>query len=134
MAICYLGLGSNLGNRKKNIALALKEINCLKTTKILKVSSLIETTAVGGPAKQGKFFNAALKIKTHLEPLVLLKALKTIENKLGRPSRYIRYSPRIIDIDILFYGDKNLNSKALKIPHPKAFKRDFVMRPLLEIL
>ena len=134
MAICYLGIGSNLGNRQKNIERALKEINCLKTTKVLKVSSLIETAPVGGPAKQNRFFNAALKIETRLAPLALLKAFKTIENKLGRPSKYIRYSPRTIDIDILFYGDKNLNSKQLVIPHPKAFKRDFVMRPLLEIL
>jgi dihydroneopterin aldolase/2-amino-4-hydroxy-6-hydroxymethyldihydropteridine diphosphokinase len=134
MAICYLGIGSNLGNRKKNIALALKEIDCLKTTKVLKISGLIETAALGGPANQGKFFNAALKIKTCLAPQSLLKALKTIENKLGRPSRYIRYSPRLIDIDILFYGDKKINSKQLKIPHAKAFTRDFVMRPVLEIL
>lgn len=134
MTVCYLGIGSNLGNRKKNIALALKEIDSLKTTRILEVSSLIETAAAGGPANQSKFFNAVLKIETCLAPVALLKALKTIENKLGRPSKYIRYGPRIIDLDILFYGNKNLNSKQLTIPHTKVFQRDFVMRPLLEIL
>jgi len=134
MAICYLGIGSNLGNRRKNIEIALKEIDHLKRTKVIKTSFLIETKPSGGPANQGKFLNAALRIKTSLSPLTLLKALKSIEYKLGRPKRYVRFSPRVIDLDILFYADKAINYSILKVPHPKAFKRDFVMRPLLEIL
>ena len=134
MAICYLGIGSNLGNRRKNIELALKEINQLKRTKVIKTSSLIETIASGGPLNQGKFLNAALRIKTNLSPFALLKALKTIEYKLGRPKKYIRFGPRVIDLDILFYADKAISYSILKVPHLRAFKRDFVMRPLLEIL
>jgi len=134
MAICYLSIGSNLGNRRKNIESALKEIDHLKNTRVLKTSPLIETIPMGGALCQGDFLNAALKIETNLLPLALLKNLKAIENKLGRPKKYPRFSPRTIDIDILFYKDKIINSKALRIPHPKVFKRDFVMRPLLEVL
>ncbi|MDD5044911.1 MAG: 2-amino-4-hydroxy-6-hydroxymethyldihydropteridine diphosphokinase [Candidatus Omnitrophica bacterium] len=134
MAVCDLGLGTNLGNRKRLLDLALGEIRNLKGTKIIKISRVIESKPVGGPAGQGEFLNAALKIKTHLLPLSLLRHLKTIERKLGRPQRYPRYAPRVMDIDILFYADKKLSTKLLKIPHPKVFGRDFVMRPLLEIL
>ncbi|MCM8770353.1 MAG: 2-amino-4-hydroxy-6-hydroxymethyldihydropteridine diphosphokinase [Candidatus Omnitrophica bacterium] len=134
MAICYLGIGSNLGNRQNNIKTALKKIKGLEKTKIIKSSKLIETPPVGGPSSQKKFLNAVLKVKTHLAPLSFLRALKSIEYELGRPKRYLRNSARTIDLDILFYGNKKINQKELKIPHPKVFSRDFVMRPLLEVL
>lgn len=132
MAICYLGIGSNLGNRKKNINLAIKKIGALNKTKVIKLSKIIETEPVGGPGRQPKFLNAALKIRTELSPLKLLKNLKKIEKELGR-TKTIRYGPRIIDLDILFYADKIINRKDLKIPHPKIFEREFVIRPLLEV-
>lgn len=133
MAICYIGVGSNLGRRRKNIREALEKINLLKGTKIIKTSKLIETNPVGGPVGQPKFLNAALKISTNLSPLNLLKKLKTIEKELGR-KKTVRWGPREIDLDILFYGDKVINRKELQIPHPRLFEREFVIKPLLEVL
>jgi len=133
MVVCYLGIGSNLGNRGENISLAIKKINTLKGTQIIKVSKIIETKPIGGPADQAKFLNAALKIKTTLSPTVLLKKLKKIEKELGR-AKTVRYGPRTIDLDILFYADKIINRENLKIPHPKLFEREFVIKSLLEII
>ncbi len=134
MAICYLGVGSNLGERRKNIKLALQKINRLKEIKIIKVSKIIESEPVGGPTGQGKFLNAVLKIKTNLTPSNLLKKLKIIETELGRPKRHIRYGPRTMDLDILFYGDKMIKKRGLEIPHPRIFEREFVIRPLLQVI
>jgi 2-amino-4-hydroxy-6-hydroxymethyldihydropteridine diphosphokinase len=133
MVTCYLGIGSNLGNRAKNIGLAVKEISALKRTKIIKTSTLIETKPVGGPLAQPKFLNAALKINTALSASAILKELKIIEKRLGR-MKTVRNGPRMIDIDILLYGDKVINTKRLIIPHPRMFKREFVIRPLSEII
>jgi dihydroneopterin aldolase/2-amino-4-hydroxy-6-hydroxymethyldihydropteridine diphosphokinase len=133
MATCYLGIGSNLGDRRKTIKLAVKEINNLKETKVIKLSGIIETKPVGGPVGQPKFLNAALKITTGLSPRILLKELKQIEKNLGR-KKAVRFGPRIIDLDILFYGNEIIDSKNLKIPHPRIFKREFVTRPLLEVI
>ncbi|MCX5703328.1 MAG: 2-amino-4-hydroxy-6-hydroxymethyldihydropteridine diphosphokinase [Candidatus Omnitrophica bacterium] len=133
MVVCYLGIGSNLGARRLNIRLAIKKINSLKDTKVIKISRIIETNPVGGPPKQAKFLNAALKIKTSLAPAALLKKLKLIEGELGR-TKTVRYGPRTMDLDILFYGDRVVNTKTLKIPHPKVFEREFVIRPLLEVI
>ena len=130
MTVVYLGLGSNLGNRKSNIKKALTYLRANKI-QIKKLSSIIETDPVGGP-KQGKFLNAAAKVSTQLTPQKLLTTLKSIEKKLGRV-KTIKYGPRTIDIDILIYDRRNMNTPDLKIPHPRMIKRDFVMRPLREI-
>lgn len=133
MAICYLGAGSNLGDRRKNIKLAVKKINALKNTSVLKGSMIIETAPCGGPAGQPDFLNAALKIKTKLPPIKLLKELKKIEKDLGR-IKGARFGPRVIDLDILLYGDRVMRGKKLAIPHPRLFTRNFVTGPLLEVL
>ena len=133
MAICYLGLGSNLGNRKRNIQLAVKNINLLKDTRILKKSRIISSLPVGGPSGQGNYLNAALKIKTNLDPKNLLKELKKIESDFGRIQGR-RFAPRVIDLDILLYADKVIRSKRLTIPHPRMFERDFVVKPLIEVI
>jgi 2-amino-4-hydroxy-6-hydroxymethyldihydropteridine diphosphokinase len=99
----------------------------------LKKSRIIETSPVGGPPGQGKFLNAVLKIDTQLPALVLLGKLKKIEEKMGR-KRTVRFGPRIIDLDILLYSDKVMRSKNLIIPHPRMFARDFVIKPLREVL
>lgn len=122
-----------MGNRKRNIKLATKKINALQNTRVLKRSSVIESLPVGGPAGQGKFLNAALKIDTKLSPLILLKKLKEIENQLGR-MKTVRFGPRAIDLDILLYADRVKVSKTLSIPHPRMFKRDFVIKPLMEVI
>ena len=133
MAVCFLGIGSNLGNRQRNIRLALGEIRALKNTKILKMSKIRETQPQGGPVGQGQFLNAALKIETQLSPVALLKNLKAIEKGLGR-ARTVRWGPRTIDLDILLYAGNTVKRKELKIPHPRMWQREFVLRPLLEIL
>jgi 2-amino-4-hydroxy-6-hydroxymethyldihydropteridine diphosphokinase len=100
---------------------------------VLRVSKIIETQPQGGPAGQPKFLNGALKLETKIPPVILLRRLKQIEKGLGR-KKALRWGPRVIDLDILFYGDKIINSKELKVPHPRIFERDFVLRPLLEII
>jgi 2-amino-4-hydroxy-6-hydroxymethyldihydropteridine diphosphokinase len=132
MFICYLGIGSNLGSRRKNIQEAIKRINALKNTKVIKVSKIIETQALGGPP-QGKFLNAAIKVQTSFNPPAFLKQLKRIEKDLGR-HKTVRFGPRTIDLDILLYGNKIINRKELKVPHPRMFEREFVMEPLCQII
>ena len=134
MVICYLGIGSNLGNRRKNITLAITKIKRLKDTKVIRVSKVIQTSPVGGPPGQGKFLNSALKIITGLSPVSLLNHLQKIEISLGRLKKHIYQGPRTIDLDILFYGNEVIKDKNLQIPHPRIYQRDFVMRPLLEII
>ncbi|MCX5702138.1 MAG: 2-amino-4-hydroxy-6-hydroxymethyldihydropteridine diphosphokinase [Candidatus Omnitrophica bacterium] len=132
MIVCYLGVGSNLGKRRTNIRKALDLISKTRGIKIEKSSRIYETEPQGGP-KQGKFLNAAVKIKTSLAPHYLLRALKKIESDLGR-QKTVRFGPRQIDLDILLYGNKIINRKNLKVPHPRMFEREFVLRPLREII
>ncbi|MCX5705531.1 MAG: 2-amino-4-hydroxy-6-hydroxymethyldihydropteridine diphosphokinase [Candidatus Omnitrophica bacterium] len=134
MAVCYLGIGSNLGNKRLKIRAALKRIEELKDTKVLKVSKLIKTKPVGGPCGQPDYLNACLKIDTRLTPHTLLKKLQDIEIKLGRSRKHVRFGPRTIDLDILFYGNSVVNTRKLTIPHPRVFERQFVLKPLREIL
>ncbi len=133
MAICYLSIGSNLGNRRRHIAAALQKINALENTRIIKMSRVIVTNPVGGPALQGRFLNAAVKVQTFFSPLALLKKLKAIEKKIGR-TRTVRWGPRVIDLDILLYDNRIITSVQLTVPHPRMFERAFVVRPLLETI
>ena len=100
---------------------------------MLKSSRIIQTKPLGGPRRQPEFLNAVLKIRTKLSALLLLKSLKAIEKELGR-KKSVRFGPRVIDLDILLYGDKIIETKDLVVPHPRIFERDFVLRPLLEII
>ena len=113
--------------------MAVKKINSLKDTCVLKESKIIESLPAGGPAGQPDFLNAALKIETKFSPINLLKQLKKIENELGRV-KTARFGPRVIDLDILLYGDRIMRGERLTIPHPRMFGRDFVTRPLTEVL
>ena len=131
MVTAFLAVGSNLGDRKRNIKLAIRKIKRLKNTKILKVSKIILSKPQGGPT-QGNFLNGAISIKTKLSAVRLLKGLKRIENELGR-RKTLKNGPRTIDLDILLYGDRIIERNNLKIPHPRMFEREFVIKPLLEI-
>ncbi|MFH1460706.1 MAG: 2-amino-4-hydroxy-6-hydroxymethyldihydropteridine diphosphokinase [Candidatus Omnitrophota bacterium] len=128
----YLGIGSNLKNRKKNIAQALKLIEENADTHIIKTSPVYETNPVGR-VSQGKFLNVAVKIETLLTPNKLLKLLKAIEAKLGRKKSKIKWGPRLIDLDILLYNNLVLNRKELSIPHKLMQERYFVLGPLNDI-
>ncbi|MBF0521861.1 MAG: 2-amino-4-hydroxy-6-hydroxymethyldihydropteridine diphosphokinase [Candidatus Omnitrophica bacterium] len=130
MSIVFLGLGSNIGIRQKNITDALDSLECCGVH-IQKCSTIIETEPVGGPP-QGKFLNAVAKAETLLTPEKLLKETQTIEKKLGRLKTVIN-GPRTIDIDILLYDDLRISMPELTIPHPRMFEREFVLKPLSEI-
>lgn len=133
MVTSYLGIGSNLGDRHINIKSAVRKLSELKETQVVKLSKIIETRPLGGPPGQRKFLNAVLKIRTGLSPSALLKELKKIEKTLGR-KKTVRFGPRVIDLDILFFGGRIINTKSLKVPHPRVFEREFVLRPLLEVI
>ena len=129
MVNVFIGIGSNLGDKEKNIKRA---VNLLKDKcKILKISSFYETEPVGYK-EQDWFLNCALKLETILKPKELLEFLQSIEKKLKR-TRTIKNGPRTIDLDILFYDDKVIQQKNLIVPHPRLHKRLFVLEPLEEI-
>jgi 2-amino-4-hydroxy-6-hydroxymethyldihydropteridine diphosphokinase len=129
MSNVYLGLGTNLGDRKQNINKAIEAIS-LKMS-ISKQSSLYETTA-WGYTNQPDFLNQVIQVETNLSPLRLLNFLKKTEVELGRVENF-RYGPRLIDIDILFYDDLIKTTSRLQIPHPRIPERAFVLVPLNEI-
>ncbi len=131
MVEVFLAVGSNLGRRRDNIAAALRLLKQNPAITVQKVSQIIETAPVGGPA-QGDYLNAAIKIKTSLVPHVLLDFLHRIEADLGR-RRTVPMGPRTIDLDILLYSDKIIKTKRLIVPHPRMLEREFVMVPLREI-
>jgi 2-amino-4-hydroxy-6-hydroxymethyldihydropteridine diphosphokinase len=128
----YIALGSNLGERKKNILSALEQLNFSEGTTVLAVSSLMDNPAVGGPADSPRFLNAAAKLQTTLGSHALLNRLMKIEKTLGR-ARRIKWEPRPIDLDLLLYGDQIISSQELIVPHPLMHERRFVLQPLAEI-
>lgn len=132
MVTAYIGIGSNLGDREKNIRDALKHLNQTDGIRVIKMSSLYETEPVGGPV-QGKFLNGAVMIDTELTARGLLKELQAIEEKLGRV-RQLPHGPRTLDLDILTYGEEVIDEEGLKVPHPRMHKREFVLKPLIEIM
>ena len=125
----YLGLGSNLGNRRGNLDRALQLLRGLSSE--LTVSSLYETSPEGFTG-QPAFVNAACQIWTQLSPFELLAELKTIQALVGS-QRVFANGPRALDIDILLYGQTVLDSPGLIIPHPRMARREFVLAPLAEI-
>jgi 2-amino-4-hydroxy-6-hydroxymethyldihydropteridine diphosphokinase len=129
MTKAYIAFGSNIGNREENINKALEILK--QKTKIAKTSSLYETKPMY-LENQKWFLNGAAKVDTELKPKELLNFLKSTEKKMGRKD-VGRNGPRIIDLDILFYGDQILNENDLHIPHPKIQERAFVLVPLAEI-
>lgn len=130
MPTAYIGIGSNLGNRADNCIRAIKTLK-EKGLKILRRSSMIETEP-WGVKEQPRFINMAIAIETDLSPEELLHLLKQVEVELGRTPGP-RWSPRVIDLDILFYNDTTIKTQTLEIPHPGTYDRDFVLKPLSEI-
>jgi 2-amino-4-hydroxy-6-hydroxymethyldihydropteridine diphosphokinase len=129
MSIAYLGLGSNMGDKARNIRMAL---NLLAKRMVVKqVSSLYETEPVGYE-DQPVFLNAVCCISTDLQPRELLSVIEKIEAEIGRKTSF-RNGPRLIDIDILLFDSVVLNSPELTIPHPRLRERAFVLVPLAEI-
>ena len=129
MTLAYLGLGTNLGDRWKNLKEAIKAIS-LKMN-VLQRSSVYETKA-WGYTNQPDFLNLVIEVNTDLTPLQLLNFVKRTETELGRVENF-RYGPRLIDIDILFYGTVIRNTARVQIPHPRLHERAFVLVPMAEI-
>lgn len=129
--IVFLSLGTNIGDKKENILTAINNINNIKNTEILKKSQILETRPFGY-TDQDNFLNSCLKIKTLLTPQELLTKLLQIEKDMGR-KRLIKWGPRIIDIDILFYDNNIISEDNLSVPHPYITERMFVLEPLSEI-
>lgn len=131
MQTVFIGLGSNLYNPQQQVLQAIAKLKSLANSTFICASSLY-LTPPWGIEDQPPFVNAVVKIHTQLEPLALLDALLAIEIAQGRV-RDIRYGPRIIDCDILLYGEKQIISDRLSVPHPYLEKRSFVVIPLYEI-
>jgi 2-amino-4-hydroxy-6-hydroxymethyldihydropteridine diphosphokinase len=132
MSIVFIGLGSNLGERLSMLQKAIVYISELPRTDMLATSSVYESPPIDNSA-QNHFLNAVCKIATELPPKALLDALKAIERNLGRPEHYARWSPRCIDLDILFYDDHIIRQDGLTIPHSEIQNRKFVLVPMLEL-
>ncbi len=126
-----LGLGSNIGDGPSNIATALKLLEQSGVVEVIAVSSIYKT-APWGYAAQEPFANACALARTQLDPDALLAAVKKVETDMGR-TETVRWGPRLIDIDILFYGDAPLSTPDLVLPHKELFNRAFVLVPLAEI-
>jgi len=128
----YIGLGSNLGDRKANIREAEEKLAALPETRIVKASSLYESEPLGN-AKTW-FVNSVLEIETEFEAEELLKRTKAIETAMGRKRvKGKRWGSRIIDLDLLLFDNQTVNKRNLKLPHPEMQKRRFVLLPLSEL-
>src|SRR4030066_2062071 len=130
MAIVYIGIGSNLGNRQKNCSRAIELLE-KRGIVVKKMSSMYETEP-WGLTDQPQFINRALEVETELEPDHLLRTLKDIEREIGRGETF-KWGPRIIDFDIILFDDLVLRDHSLQIPHPLMQERGFVLKPLCEI-
>lgn len=130
----YLGLGSNLGDKQQNIAMAVEKI--AELIGHVECQSALHITEPWGFQSDNMFVNAAVKCVTTLSPHEVLEKTKDIERQMGRTTKSVdgTYKDRIIDIDILLYDDMEINDPDLVIPHPLMHQRDFVMKPLNEII
>jgi 2-amino-4-hydroxy-6-hydroxymethyldihydropteridine diphosphokinase len=129
LAESVIALGSNVGSREENLRRALRALG--RIGRITGVSSVYETEPMYYH-EQGWFLNAVVALETELGPSALLGALQSIESAMGR-ERGVRYGPRVLDLDILFYGSEVVSLDGLEIPHPKMAERRFVLVPLAEI-
>jgi len=127
----YIGIGSNLGDKIAHCEKAISEILNIDYHRLLSRSSLFNTRPIGYTA-QDWFVNGVIKIETDLEPLDLYRVLKAIEIRLGRKGTF-RGGPRVIDLDLLLFDDRRIETEELQVPHPRLHERQFVLIPLSEI-
>jgi 2-amino-4-hydroxy-6-hydroxymethyldihydropteridine diphosphokinase len=130
--IGYLGLGSNIGDRREHLEQAVAALR-RHSVEVLASSSVYETEPVGLIRDQRDFYNACVRIRARPDPERLLEKCKTVERELGRPEARVRHGPRSIDIDVLLLDDREYTSRRLTLPHPEARSRRFVLVPLLEL-
>jgi 2-amino-4-hydroxy-6-hydroxymethyldihydropteridine diphosphokinase len=123
----FLGIGSNLGDRRARLEEAVRGIPDVRA-----VSSVYETTPIGGPPGQGDYLNAVVELDTELSPRQLLETAKGLEQAAGR-KRGQRWGPRTLDVDVLLVGDLSVDEPDLVVPHPRMWQRRFVLVPLSEL-
>ncbi|MGI8429005.1 MAG: 2-amino-4-hydroxy-6-hydroxymethyldihydropteridine diphosphokinase [Solirubrobacteraceae bacterium] len=128
----YLGLGSNVGERRTHLQDAVVALPRWGVS-VLACSSVYETEPVGFVPDQRDFFNACLRVETPRAPEDLLDACKAVEQELGRAAGGVRHGPRVIDVDVLILGSMRYSSPRLTLPHPAVLARRFVLVPLLEL-
>jgi len=129
-----VALGSNLGDRLKNLRAARNEIEKLnRVSSPLLASAVYETEPVGCEAGAAKFLNAVIAIDYAADPPDLLHDLVEIETRLGRPGFHARNVSRTLDLDLLYFGDMEIDTPELQLPHPRIAEREFVLRPLADI-
>jgi 2-amino-4-hydroxy-6-hydroxymethyldihydropteridine diphosphokinase len=128
----YIGIGSNLDRPVQQVRRAGAALADLPKTQLLEISPLYRNPAIG-PGQQPDYVNAVAVIETRLEPHALLDALLLIEANQGRIRGSIRWQPRIIDLDLLVYGDCTIRDRRLTVPHPHMHERGFVLKPLFDL-
>lgn len=131
-SLAYLGLGSNIGDRRAHLTDAVVALPA-HGVRVARSSSVYETEPVGLVRDQPEFLNACLEVQTGLGPEELLDACKAVERELGRTLAGVRHGPRVIDVDVLLLGGLEYRSQGLVLPHPAVTKRRFVLVPLLEL-
>jgi len=129
--LAYIGIGSNLGDKLGNCRLALEAIGADPRNRLVRCSPFYRTEPVG-KRDQGWFVNGVAAVEAGMEPRDLLAFLLSVENRMGR-IRTEKWGPRLIDLDLLFFGDLVLDEKGLQIPHPRLQERRFVLVPLNDI-
>ena len=130
--IAYISIGSNIGDKIQNCRKGIEGLDACGKVKLIKRSRLYRTSPVDFE-DQDWFVNAAVKIATSLDPRALLNAIKQIQANAGRKTNPIRFGPRILDLDIIFYDDAVLKVPGLEIPHSRMHKRRFVLQPMCDI-
>ncbi len=132
VSLGYLGLGSNLGDRRSMLEAAVAALPSHRV-EVVRSSSVYETEPVGEVAAQPEFLNACVSVRTQLGPEGLLDACKAVERELGRTAGGQRHGPRPIDVDVLLLAGLVHESERLRLPHPEVMSRRFVLVPLLEL-
>lgn len=132
METVFIGFGSNLGDREANCRLGMKLLEENRDVRVVRVSPLYTTQPVGY-TEQGWFVNGAAELETSLEPEALLDFMKDVERAAGRTSGGPRFGPRVLDLDILLYGDRVVDLPHLAVPHPRMHERRFVLAPLADL-
>ena len=131
--ICYIGAGSNVGDRLKNIRDAVWTLNKKEGVAVRRTAPVYETEPQGGPGHQMDYYNTVLELECQLPARELLVTLQDIEKKIGRKPRPLRWSKREIDLDILLFDNQVIQEKDLEIPHPLMTQRYFVLKPLSDL-
>ena len=132
MPLIYVGLGSNLGDREATLRAAVAALGATPGVELAAVSTLTETDPVG-MVDQPRFLNGACAIQTELSPRELLDRLLAVERALGRDRTGPRHGPRTIDLDLLLYGEEQVDEPGLRVPHPRLHERRFALEPVAEL-